>query len=290
MKRNILSSFLLAFLMILAGCSNHVIKKGSSASAYPEEQFGWKLGAQAYTFNRFTFFDAIDKIDSCNLKYVEGFPGQNLGGGLEGKLDYNMDAALRDKILAKLKDKGVKIVAYGVVSPKGERDWRQLFEFGKAMGIETFTSEPAEEDLELVSSLCDEYKINVAIHNHPNPSHYWNPDIVLAAIEGKSNRLGSCADIGHWIRSGLDPIECLKKLDGHILHSHMKDLNEKSKKAHDVIWGTGISNIDGIIRELKRQKFKGMISVEYEYNWDNSAPEVAESVKYFRVAVKEKII
>jgi len=271
--------------MAFAGCSNQVIKKGSSASAYPEEQFGWKLGAQAYTFNRFTFFDAIDKINSCNLKYVEGFPGQNLGGGLEGKLDYKMDAALRNKILAKLKDKGVKIVAYGVVSPKGESDWRQLFEFGKAMGIETFTSEPAEEDLELVSNLCDEYKINVAIHNHPDPSHYWNPDIVLAAIEGKSNRLGSCADIGHWIRSGLDPIECLKKLDGHILHSHMKDLNEKSKKAHDVIWGTGISNIDGIIRELKRQKFKGMISVEYEYNWENSAPEVAESVKYFRKAV-----
>src|SRR5690606_9537663 len=153
----------------------------------------------------------------------------------------------------------------------------------KAMGIQTITSEPEEEDLPLISKLCDEYKINVAIHNHPNPSHYWNPDIVLAAIKGKSSRLGACADIGHWIRSGLDPIESLKKLEGHVLHSHMKDLNEKSKTAHDVIWGTGISNISGIIEELKRQNFKGMISVEYEYNWRHNAPEVAASVKYFRM-------
>ena len=52
-------------------------------------------------------------------------------------------------------------------------------------------------------------------------------------------------------------------------------------------WGTGISNIDGVIKELKRQDFEGVISVEYEHNWDNSLPEVEESVKYFRRVVKE---
>jgi len=289
MKIKFLSPFLLTLLLVVSGCSSKITQSSSSKSSvnHPEEKFGWKLGSQAYTFNRFTFFEAIDKIDSCNLSYVEGFPGQSLGGGLEGKLDYNMDAALRNTILDRLKEKGVKMIAYGVVTPNTDADWRQLFEFGKAMGIQTFTSEPAEKDIPLVSKLCDEYKINVAIHNHPNPSHYWNPDIVLAAIKGQSNRIGACADIGHWIRSGLDPIECLKKLEGHVIHSHMKDLNEKNNKAaHDVPWGTGISKIDAIITEFKRQDFKGMISVEYEYNWFNSAPDVAASVVYFREAVK----
>ena len=108
---------------------------------------------------------------------------------------------------------------------------------------------------------------------------------MLSAIKGLSKRVGSCADIGHWVRSGLDPVACLKKLDGHVLHLHIKDLNEKSKTAHDVHWGTGVSDIDGVIKELKRQHFKGVLSAEYEYNWNNSVPDVTASVKYFREAV-----
>lgn len=286
MKTRFLSILFLAFLFSV-GCSSK-ITSSSVSDSYPEEKYGWKLGSQAYTFNRFTFFEAIDKIDSCKLRYVEGFPRQILGGGLEGRLDYRMDAETRQKVLDKLKEKGVKLYAYGVVKSKTEEEWKEVFDFAKAMGVETITAEPDEKHLPYISQLCDEYKINVAIHNHPNPSHYWNPDIVLAAIKGKSSRIGACADVGHWIRSGLDPIECLKKLEGRVLHSHMKDLNEKGvRKAHDVPWGTGISNIAGIIQELKRQNFKGMISVEYEYNWFNNAPEVAASVAYFRNAVKE---
>lgn len=40
--------------------------------------------------------------------------------------------------------------------------------------------------------------------------------------------------------------------------------------------------MDAVIAEMKRQKFKGPISVEYEYNWENNAPDVAKSVQYFR--------
>ena len=259
----------------------------TASAQNPETKLGWKLGAQAYTFNRFTFFEAIDKIDSCGLKYVEAFPGQTLGGGLEGKMDYKMDATTRTKILQKLKEKGIKMVSFGVVNADNDADWRQLFMFGKSMGLENFTSEPNEKDLPLISKLCDEFKINLAIHNHPEPSHYWNPDIVLAALKGQSKRIGSCADIGHWVRSGLDPVECLKKLDGHVIQLHFKDLNEKGKNAHDVHWGTGVANVDGVIKELKRQKFKGVLSAEYEYNWNNSVPDVTASVKYFREAVKK---
>jgi sugar phosphate isomerase/epimerase len=271
---------------MLSACAGLNKKSSASDGKYPEDKLGWKLGVQAYTFNRFSFFEALEKADSCELKYVEGFPGQDIGGGMTGKLDYHMDAATRNQILALLNKKGIRLYAYGVVRVSRESDWRKLFEFCKAMQIETITAEPAEKDIPLLSGLCDEYKINVAIHNHPKPSHYWNPDIVLSAINGYSSRLGACADIGHWIRSGLDPLECLKKLNGHVLHLHMKDLNEKDRKAHDVHWGTGISDIPGIIQELKTQHFAGMISAEYEYNWENNRPDVAASIIYFRKAIR----
>lgn len=269
----------LLLLLLVGSCKT---MNNSTSGKHPEEKSGWKLGAQAYTFNRYSFFEAVAKIDSSDLNYVEAFPGQEIGGGIPGKMDYKMDAAKRTQILKQLKANHVKMVAFGVVGADNEADWIKIFEFCKAMGVATITSEPNEKDLQLLSDLCDKYQINLAIHNHPNPSHYWNPEIALNAIKGKSSRLGLCADIGHWLRSGLDPVASLKKAEGHVLHLHMKDLNEKSKDAHDVHWGTGVCNVDGIIKELKRQKFKGAISAEYEHNWNNNRGDVAQSVKYFR--------
>ena len=66
----------------------------------------------------------------------------------------------------------------------------------------------------------------------------------------------------------------------------MKDLNEKSPNAHDVHWGTGVSDIQGVIQELKRQNFKGNISAEYEYNWDNNYGDIKVSVENFRKMLK----
>jgi len=109
----------------------------------------------------------------------------------------------------------------------------------------------------------------------------------LAAVKGRSPLLGACADVGHWVRSRLDPVECLKKLEGRIITLHFKDLNEVGPRAHDVPWGTGVSNVKGMLAELKRQGFKGAFCVEYEYNWNDSAPEIAESVKYFNQVCAE---
>ena len=52
--------------------------------------------------------------------------------------------------------------------------------------------------------------------------------------------------------------------------------------AHDVPYGTGVADIGGILNELKSQGFEGNLSVEYEHNWDNSTPEVAQCVGFVR--------
>lgn len=262
-------------------------KKAAKEKEGKAEKLGWMLGAQAYTFNRFTLAQALDKMDSCGIHYVECYQGQTLGGDLEGKMDYNMDAAKREKLLLLFSQKNKKLVAFGVVSPQDENDWKKVFDFAKAMQIQVITAEPRKEHLDLVSALCDQYQIKVAIHDHPKPSPYWHPDTVLAAIEGRSKLLGACADIGHWVRSGLDPVECIQKLKGHVMSLHIKDMHEKSPKAHDVIWGKGHSNIPGVLETLKAQGFKGLFSAEYEYNWLNSVPEVKASAAFWRETVNK---
>lgn len=258
----------------------------SYAQERSEEKLQWKLGAQSYTFNRFTFFESIDKIKSCDLSYVEAYPGQPIGGNIEGIMDFNMSAEKRDHILEKLEISGVKLISFGVVSIDSEDDWNNLFQFAKAMGIENITAEPKTEHMPLISKLAEQFEIKIAIHNHPKPTKYWNPETVLNTIQGHNKWIGVCADIGHWVRSGLDPVECLKKLEGHIIQLHFKDMNKSALDAHDVPWGQGVSNVDGVLGELKRQNFKGLFSVEYEHNWDNNVPEIQASVRYFRKTVE----
>jgi len=260
----------------------------SKANAAGEEN--WKLGMQAYSFNRFTFFEAVDKTKALEMKYIEAYPGQTLSKEKpDVKTDHNMSSADRKLMLRKLSESGVKLMNYGVVGlPNNEAECRKVFDFAKEMGIETIVSEPPEDAFELLDKLCEEYKINVAIHNHPKPSHYWDPDTVLKVCKGRSKRIGACADTGHWMRSGVNPLEAIKKLKGRIISLHTKDLNEfGNPQAHDVIWGTGAGNFKEILAELDRQKFKGVFSIEYEYNWLNSMPEISGCVAYFRKTAAE---
>src|SRR5690554_2911800 len=119
-----------------------VLFSSAFAQDRPEEKLGWKLGTQAYSFRLFTLNEAIHKTDSSNLKYIEAYPGQTIGGGIEGNMDFNMSAEKRKQVLKLFKDKGIFLHAFGVVSADSPESWRQLFVFAKEMGINNINSEP----------------------------------------------------------------------------------------------------------------------------------------------------
>lgn len=283
-----LNQFLVGMLVTVLVTAGLHAEADAQGRLQPDD---WKLGIQAWTFHLNTFAEALDKIDSCGVKYVEAFPPQEIGGGIPGTMDYHMDAATRKKVLALLRSKGIKMVSYGVVNPTTKSDWIQLFKFAKAMGLKNIASEPEQSQIPFISKLCDKYKINIAIHDHAKPTRYWNPDIVLAAIKDASPRIGACADVGHWLESGLNPVECMKQLKGHIIEYHLKDENMRSGGPgfHDVPMGEGVIDMAGIMKEMKRQHFKGYCFIEYEYHFENNVPDVKTCVKYFREE-KEKLL
>jgi sugar phosphate isomerase/epimerase len=250
---------------------------------------GFAIGCQAYTFNRFTAFEAIEKTAAAGGKVIEFYPGQRLS---KEQPDLRVDHNASDEVIAALKAKlekhGLMAVNYGVVGlPNNEAECRKVFEFAKKMGLVAVTSEPALETMDLLEKLAKEYDLKVAIHNHPrqpnNPNYkVWDPNYVLSLVKERDARLGACADTGHWVRSGIKPIDALKILEGRIASCHLKDLHEFGPGGHDVPFGTGVSDIKGILDELKRQNFQGNISLEYEYNWDNSVPDVAQCIGFVR--------
>jgi sugar phosphate isomerase/epimerase len=249
---------------------------------------GFFIGCQAYTFNHFTVFEAIEKTAQCGGKVIEFYPGQKLSKDEPNVTwDHNASPETIQKVKDRLAQFKIKAVNYGVVPiPVDEAGARKLFEFARTMGLRAITTESVES-LDTIEKMVKEYDIRVGFHDHPkrpnNPDYrMWDPKYVLSVVKDRDRRIGSCADTGHWVRSGLKPVECLRILKGRIISSHLKDLNEMSPGAHDVPYGTGVSDIPGILKELRDQHFDGNISIEYEYHWENSTPEVGQCIGFVR--------
>jgi sugar phosphate isomerase/epimerase len=232
-------------------------KRDDSAS----EKLGLKLSLQCWTYNRLSFFETVDRAAGLGIKYLEIYPGQRLKPDSKATISRNMN----DETIAEVKKKlaeagGLKLVAYGVDGiPTDEEGARKTFAWTKKMGIDVLVTETTPNDIH--EKLCDEFHIKIALHNHPKS---WPPDAVLKACKGRGKLIGSCSDTGHWMRANLVPVETLKKLDGRIEHLHFKDLNQFGN-GHDVVWGTGKGDVKGMMEELKRQGYKGYLSIEYEY-------------------------
>jgi sugar phosphate isomerase/epimerase len=274
----------LALVMPVAG---GLLAQDAANPTGPAEKLGWKVAMHAYTFKEFPIAQAIDKTAALGLKYMSLSGSVNLDGQRKPRTIDLTDEEM-GAIVKRVHDAGIKLVNIGVVQlPPEEAKSRQVFDFAKKWGIDTLVAEPEPSALDVVEKLCKEYNIKVAIHNHPRPSRYWNPDTVLAAVKDRSPLLGACADTGHWMRSGLDPVQCLSKLEGRVICLHFKDLAERTRNTHDVPWGVGVGDVKGMMTELKRQGFHGVFGIEYESDWLNSSPAIAQGIRYFYATCAE---
>ena len=266
------------------------------AEAIPDafKQNGFAIGAQAYTFNRFSAFEAIEKCAQAGGKVIEFFPGQKLTkDGQGGALHHNNagDDVIA-KIQAKLKEHGIKAVNYGVVGGKDADEWRKIFEFAKKLGLYAITTEDATK-LDIIEPLVKEFDIKIAIHDHPrrpNDANYkvWDPHYIVAVTKDRDARIGACADTGHWQSSGINPVYALRVLKGRVISSHMKEKNDYGDGGTDgtrttqIPFGEGIGEIGRCLDELKKQNFEGNISVEYETKWDNNVGDVTKCIDFVK--------
>lgn len=280
-----MKKILIFSLLMLCACTAVSAKKTIS------EKAGWNLAIQSYTFHKFSLLEAMDKTQELGVKYIEAFPGHRLGGEWGDKaFGYDLDKKSQDKLKAIAKDKGIKIVGTGVFTSDNLNEWEKMFALANSMDMEYITCEPPLSMWDDIERLSEKYGIKVSVHNHPKPSSYWAPDSLLAVIATRSQRCGSCADVGHWKRMGFDNIESLRKMEGRIITLHFKDIEAVRpgiEEQPDVIWGTGVLNVKGMLEELRRQNFKGYLAIEYEANWDNSVPDIRQCIEYYNKAANE---
>lgn len=248
-------------------------------SAIYAKILGWQIGPQIYSFNRFPFDEAVKLVAKCGVNSFELFSGQKLSKDSDEGVGPGMSAAGFKRFRELLAENGVVPHAMGVCA--GDR---AHFEFAAKSGFSVLNIEPDFDALPEVDKLAQEYKIRVGLHNHPKPSRYWDPDVVIEHLADCSPWIGACCDTGHWVRSELDPLECLKKFKGRVTSFHIKDLNPSKT---DIPLGQGVCKIADILLVCAEQNLHVPFSIEYESDWDNNQPLVAEGIKFFNETAKK---
>ncbi len=262
----------------------------------PETKIGgFSLGCQAYSFNKFTLFEAIDRTKATGAKTIELFTWQKFSREFP---DLEVNQTLPDDKIELLKNKlkaaGLRATSAYIgnnafTQKDPEKAARQVFEWAKKLDLLALTGEPPESSFDLVEKLCKEYDIKFCLHGHrhdPKRPEYknWDPSYTIKLMEHRDPRMGFCLDTGHFVRSGGDPIAAIK-IFGKRLHTlHLKD--PLSTTGDDTVFGGGIGNVSGVLAELRKQKFQGWISIEYENPIANAVPDIRECVDYVRDAAK----
>src|SRR4030042_7185603 len=132
-----------------------------------------------------------------------------------------------EAVRKRLTEAGMEVVGYGVVDiGRTEPEMRKAFEFARKMGIQVIATEPQAADFPVLDNLVKEYDVRVAVHNNPEPSKYAKPQTVFEGIQGLDERIGSCADPGHWMRGSFRPLDALRLLTGRVGAAPIKDRSD----------------------------------------------------------------
>lgn len=265
-------------------------KAGAKQAAPSAKKLGWDMAAQLYTFRSVSCYEALPTIASLGIRMIEPCFFLRLDKARPKlKTGPTLSAPQRKEFKAHLDGMGIRMIHFYARLTGNADDCRRQFDFAKEMGVQTFVCEPKPNEFDTIEKFCDEYKINLAVHNHPKHAGYtyWKPENVLALFKGRSKRIGACCDTGHWVRSGLDPVQCLKTMKGRIITIHLKDVIESGNpKARDVPLGQGKAKYGAVLRELHAQGFQGVLSLEYEHQSPRLMQDLAECVAFVEKTAK----
>ena len=250
-----------------------------------QEKLDWRLGLEAKTFPKTTLFEAIDKAAQLGLSYIGGLGSQTVSPEITKAFNAQLTDNERRQVRLKLDSASLRLVTYSIPRlPADEAACREVFDFARRMGIETLISEPLPEALDIIEKLCDEYDINLAMRNQDKEftPQYWRPDGLLKVCQRRSKRVGACGDVGNWLRSGEDPVKAVRTLKHRLITVQVHDLNERSRKGHDVPWGRGAGQTAAFLKEIRRLGIQPtMFGLDYAGAGADSTAEMGQCIDSF---------
>ena len=239
---------------------------------------GFTMGIQSFTLRKLPLLPMLDAVQRLGLSAVELIPETKLLFYEFGShFPETEDAAEIARVHEALAARGIRLTASGVHGVADEAAARRLFAFAKAARIPLLTIMPDDEALDALDRLCAEHpEVRLGIHNHGPHFRYDKIADVEAALAGRHPNFGACVDAGHFIRSGEDPVEAVRRLGPRVLGVHLKDFRGEGFFAEGCILGDGKLDLDGFFRALRAVGFgpDRSLSLEYEEHPDDPIPDV----------------
>ena len=245
----------------------------------------FRLAMAGYTFNKFKLEQTLEMLQKVDVHYL-------------CIKDFHLPLKSTDEEIAAFhaKCRSFDVTGYGVgpIYMGSEEEVNNAFAYAKRVGVKTVVGVPfkmvdkkrvsSPELLKLVNEKVQEYDFKYAIHNHgPDmPELFPNAESAIEVIKDMDNRVGLCLDIGHQLRDGKDPVKALLQFADRVHDIHLKNVTSANKQGRAAELPRGAIDMPAFVRALRKVKYSGMCSLEYEKDMDNPLLGVAESVGYFR--------
>ncbi len=255
-------------------------------------KLNWKLTIQAKCLMDFSLIDATKKTVELGVNCYE--PVRTWQKIEQSDVNSNLNHSLTDKDILDVKKKldalGVQLTSYCPWESITDKPIQRIFEFAKLFNMKYIIMEPSGDNFtkkyfDEVERCCEEFDIKVILHNHPKPSKYWHPDVILEVCKGRSNKIGAAIDPAAWLSSGLKPLECVEQLKGHILGVHTDDIIISSNgQKQSVAWGEGDAQLKEVIEKLQGYDLKDLLFTIkcMSTGADNiTMPQLKKSVNFF---------
>jgi sugar phosphate isomerase/epimerase len=235
----------------------------------------FKVSMAGYSFVKFDLEQSLKMLQRIDVHYL-------------CIKDFHLPLNSNDEQIAAFhaKLKAANVTGYGVgpIYMNSEADADRAFEYAKRVGVKLIVGVPLHKLLPYIDSKVKEYDMQYAIHLHgPDmPDKYPDADDVWQNVKDLDPRIGMCLDVGHDTRNGKDPVADLKKYHTRVFDIHIKDVTGASKAGSTCEMGRGVIDIPAFVRMLRKVKYKGACSLEFEKDMSDPLAGLAESIGYFK--------
>jgi inosose dehydratase len=242
----------------------NALTAGLAATAIPlQASAKLNVGIGTYSYHNLSLEQMIVQLNALRVREIEMSRGEFM------LMNHPTDE-LFHTARARLDQAGIRCVSYYTATIKEDADLENAIRFAKVLDARNITGDATGSMLGRIDRRFTQEQLTFGIHNHYFKGEkfaYESPEDVLNALKGLSKTVGATADVGHFASCGHDPVDALRKLGPNLKLVHLKDIQAVDGEVN-VLLGQGISRIPEVMKELRRQRFAGLVAVEYEKDGD----------------------
>lgn len=234
----------------------------------------FRLGMAGYSFRHFPLDQSLEMMKKTDVHFlcIKDF-----------HLPLDSTAEQIAAFHETLKKADVTGYAVGPIYMKTTQEVDNAFDYARRVGVKLIVGVPNEELLPYVDKKVKAFDMRYAIHIHGPDIKLWpNATSVINAVKNLDPRMGLCFDMGHAMRYGDDPVADLEKYAKRIFDIHLKNVTAASKEGSCCELGRGVIDVPAFVSMLRKVKYEGSCSLEYEKDMKDPLTGIAESVGYFR--------